>query len=131
MMKVTCENNLPKRIGQIIDLEKVAWGLYQRVYPKVPVLSGRLRDSAELIAGTVTLIRSNDLKHHSTLVSRHCVSLTYSVPKEVSERANVFYPYGSGHWFDYAHIQDRDKAYVASVMDSSIQQIIDEAIIQR
>lgn len=130
-MKVSCENNLVKRIGQVIDLEKLAWGLFQHIDHQVPVRSGRLKSSAELIAGTVTLIRGNDLKHHSTLVSRHVVSLTYSVPKMVSDRANVFYPYGAGHWFDYAHAQDIEKSYVVGALDSSMGHIIDAAVVQK
>ena len=131
MIKVTTKNNLAKLSSKIIDLEKLAWGLFQHVDHRVPVKTGRLRHSAELVAGTRTLLRSNDLKHHSTLMTRHTVSLTYSVPKSVSERANVFYLYGNGRWFDYAHIQEQEKKYVEDTIRSNMQQIINEAIVQR
>ena len=131
MMKVSCENKLKRPIGKIIDLEELAWGLFHHVDHKVPVKTGRLKASAELIAGTVTLIRSSDLKHHSLLLTRNTVLLTYSTPKSVSDKANVFYLHGSGHWFDYAHKQDKEKAYVGGVVDSDMQRIINSAVVQR
>lgn len=131
MISAQIENKMKRPIGEIIDLKKLAWGLFQHVDHKVPTKIGRLRASAELIAGTVTLIRGNDLKHHSTLLTRNVVSLTYSTPKSVTEQANVFYLYGTGQWFDYAHKQEEEKAYVESTVAANIGQIVDEAIVQR
>ena len=131
-MKITVENDLARPIGKVVDFEKLAWGLFQHVDHRVPRgKTHRLCQSAELVAGTRTLMRSDDLKHHSTLFTNHTVSLTYSTPKSVSEQANTFYLYGSGRWFDYAHIQDEEKAYIENVLGSDMQQIIDEAIVQR
>jgi len=128
MISVEIENNLKPNIDKMFDLEEIAWGLFQCVDNRVPVDTGRLKSSAELIAGTRTLIRSPDLQHGSTLIRRFTVSLKYSTPKPVSANANVFYMYGSGRWFDYAYKQEQEVNYLKQCLDAHLNGVIRRAM---
>lgn len=129
------ENNIKRHIEQIVDLEKIAWNLFECVDNEVPVgkgpTRGRLKRSATLIAGTNMLMSGGLPKHFATLMSRNVVSLTYSTPKPVGENARVFYMHGAGKWFDYAHKVEEDQHYFVSNIRARIDWIIGSAVKQR
>jgi len=131
MLKIKAENNLKRSIGNIIDLEKIAWNAFEFVDNVVPVESGRLRQSATLTAGTNMLLHGGLPKHFATLMAKGVVSLTYSTPKSVGPNANRFYLYGSGHWFDYAYRVEEKQNYLVSNIKDNIAWIISSAIRQK
>ena len=132
MIKVAIENNLKRPIGKIIDVERVAWNLFECVDNEVPVgKTGRLRRSATLIAGTNMLLHGGLPKHFAALMARNVVSLFYSTPKLVGENANEFYTHGASRWFDYAQIVEEKQNYFIDNINASLDWIIGSAVTKR
>jgi len=118
------ETKAHKYIDKIYDPRKLAWAAFEFVDNAVPVKTGRLKSSIQLIAGTTVLLKGEPIKHYSKKMSRFKISLTYSTPKEAGENANVFYTYGSGKFFDYAVIVEKRKHFLFDVLKLNFRQIM-------